>query len=143
MNASILTAVKLLVATKQEKDRSLEVSIMHVRRVSRYLWCHGALSQDAAVHLPWWRSHFFGYPVGLFLVITTLLAIPSVVRVPHFIWTPFCLMSVIVGFVWGVVPPLSTLALGSLPPNFSVFPQYNLLPLIPLTDLTFFTSSFF
>ncbi len=136
MNPSILTAVKLLVATKQEKDRPLEVSSMHVRRVSRYLWCHGALSQDAAVHLPWWRSHFFGYPVGLLLVITTLLAIPSVVRVPHFIWTPFCLMSVIVGFVWGVGPALVTLALGFLALNFFVIPQYNLLTLNAWNDIT-------
>src|SRR5229473_6692730 len=98
MNPSILTAVKLLVATKQEKDRPLEVSIMHVRRVSRYLWCHGALSQGAATHLPWWRSHFFGYPVGLFLVIIAALVRP-LVRDPHFVWTPFCLISVIVGFV--------------------------------------------
>src|SRR5260221_2689093 len=106
MNPSILTAVKLLVATKQEKARLLEVSIIHVRRVSRYLWCHGALSQDAAVHLPWWRSHFFGYPVGLFLVITTLLVIPSVDSEPHFVLAPFCLMSVIVGFSWVSLPSL-------------------------------------
>src|SRR5216684_7279188 len=135
MNTSILTAVKLLVATKQEKDRSLEVSIMHVRRVSRYLWCHGALSQDAAVHLPWWRSHFFGYPVGLFLVITTMLA-SLLVREPHFVWTPFCLISVIVGFVWGVGPALVTIALGFLALNFFVIPQYNLLTLNAWNDIT-------
>src|SRR5258708_6545993 len=114
MNTSILTAVKLLVATKQEKDRPLEVSIIHVRRVSRYFWCHGALSQDAAIHLPWWRSPFFGYSVGLFLVITTMLSV-LVVRVPHFVWTPFCLITVIVGFVWGVGPALVTMAQDPLP----------------------------
>src|SRR5260221_14454968 len=108
MNPSILTAVKLLVATKQEKARLLEVSIIHVRRVSRNLWCHGLLSQDAAVHLPWWRSHFFGYPVGLFLVITMLLVIPSVAREPHFVCSPFCILSVIDVFIWGVGAALVT-----------------------------------
>src|SRR5258708_17948227 len=126
MNPSILTAVKLLVATKQEKDRPPEVSIMHVRRVSRYLWCHGTMSQDATIHLPWWRSHFFGYLVGLFLVITTMLA-SLLAREPHFAWAPFCLLFVIVGFVWGVGPALITMALGFLAFNFFVVPQYNLL----------------
>ena len=135
MNPSVLTAVKLSVATKQENDRPLEVPIMHVRRVSRYLWCHGALSQDAAVHLPWWRSHFFGYSVGLFLVITTILA-SLFVREPHFVWAPFCLMFVIVGFVWGVGPALVTMALGFLAFNFIVVPQYNLLTLNAWHDLT-------
>ena len=135
MNPSILTAVKLLVATKQEKDRPLEVSMMQVRRVSRYLWCHGARSQDAAIHLPWWRSHFFGYPVGLLLVITTMLA-SLLVREPHFVWAPFCLMFVIVGFVWGVGPALVTMALGFLAFNFIVVPQYSLLTLNTWHDVT-------
>ena len=135
MNPSILTAVKLLVATKQEKDRPLEVSIMHVRRVSRYLWCHGALSHDAAVHLPWWRSHFFGYPVGLLLVFIAMLVRP-LVRDPHFVWTPFCLIFVIVGFVWGVGPALVTMALGFLAFNFIVVPQYIFLTLNPWLDIT-------
>jgi signal transduction histidine kinase len=135
MNSSILTVVKLLVATKQEKDRPLEVSIMHVRRVSRYLWCHGAMSQDAAIHLPWWRSHFFGYPVGLFLVITTMLA-SLLVREPHFVWAPFCLMFVIVGFVWGVGPALVAMALGFFAFNFIVVPQYSSLTLNVWHDVT-------
>lgn len=135
MNPSILTAVKLLVATKREKDRPLEVSIMHVRSVSRYLWCHGALSHDAAVHLPWWRSHFFGYPVGLLLVIATMLA-SLLVREPHFVWAPFCLMFVMVGFVWGVGPALVTMALGFLTFNFIVVPQYSLLTLNAWHDVT-------
>ncbi len=108
---------------------------MHVRRVSRYLWCHGALSQDAAIHLPCWRSPFFGYSVGLFLVITTMLSV-LVVRVPHFVWTPFCLITVIVGFVWGVGPALVTMALGFLAVNFFVIPQYHLLTLNPWLDVT-------
>ncbi len=49
------------------------------------------------------------------------------VRVPHFVWTPFCLLFVIVGFVWGVGPALVTMALGFLAFNFFVVPQYGLL----------------
>jgi K+-sensing histidine kinase KdpD len=108
---------------------------MHVRGISRYLWCHGAMSQGAAIHLPWWRSHFFGYPVGLFLVIIAGL-VGSFVRDPHFIWTLFCLISVIVGFVWGVGPALVTMALGFLAFNFIVVPQYSFLTLNPWLDIT-------
>ena len=135
MNPSILTAVKLLVATKQEKDRQLEVSNIHVRRVSWYLWCHGAMSQDAVIHLPWWRSPLFGYPVGLFLVIIAALVRP-LVRDPHFMWTPFCLISVIVGFVWGAGPALVTIALGFIAFNLIVVPQYIFLTLNPWLDVT-------
>ena len=108
---------------------------MHVRRVSRYLWRLGALSHDAAIHLPWWRSPFFGYPVGLLLVITTMLA-SLLVREPHFVWAPFCLMFVIVGFVWGVGPALVTMALGFLAFNFIVVPHYHLLTLNVWHDVT-------
>jgi signal transduction histidine kinase len=93
------------------------------------------MSQDAAVHLPWWRSHFFGYPVGLFLVIIGALVRP-LVRDPHFMWTPFCLIFVIVGFVWGVGPALVTMALGFFAFNLIVVPQYSLLTLNPWLDLT-------
>jgi signal transduction histidine kinase len=66
---------------------------------------------------------------------TTMLA-SLVVRVPHFVWTPFCLITVIVGCVWGVGPALVTLALGFLALNFFVVPHYSLLTLNVWHDAT-------
>ncbi|MBO0778159.1 MAG: HAMP domain-containing histidine kinase [Ktedonobacteraceae bacterium] len=97
-----------------------------LERVSWYLWHHGATHHHTAPSLPWWRSHILGYPVGLLLVVATMLAsLP--VRGPHFVWTPFCLMFVIVGFMWGVGPALVTMVLGFLAFNFVVVPRYGLL----------------
>src|ERR1700737_1810568 len=97
-------------------DRTSVMAKHMLERVSRY-WHHRAMHQDVAPSLPWWRSQLFGYPVGFLLVIITMLA-SLVVRIPHFVWTPFCLISVIVGFVWGVGPALVTIALGFLALNF-------------------------
>ncbi|WP_338258394.1 sensor histidine kinase [Dictyobacter halimunensis] len=47
---------------------------------------------------------------------------------PHFIWAPFCLVTVLVGFFWGVGPALITLILGLLTfVFFVVIPQYHFL----------------
>jgi signal transduction histidine kinase len=93
--------------------------------VNRYLWHQRAIYHDAVLSLPWWRSPFFGYLVGLLLVLLTMVA-SLLVREPHFVWAPFCLLFVIVGFVWGVGPALATIALGFLAFTFVVAPQYNL-----------------
>jgi signal transduction histidine kinase len=99
---------------------------MSMRKMIQYLWHHGTSPQDVGVHLPWWRQPFFGYPVGLFLVIVMVLA-NFLVKQMHFLWTPFCLVTVIVGFVWGVSPALVTMVLGFLAFNFFIVPQYGLL----------------
>ncbi|GHO87531.1 hypothetical protein KSZ_55370 [Dictyobacter formicarum] len=79
----------------------------------------------------------FGYLVGLFLVVVTVLA-DQLVRSPHFIWTPFCLVTVFVGFIWGVGPALVTLIFGLLGFNFFVVPQYHLLTLNIENDFMLF-----
>jgi signal transduction histidine kinase len=106
-----------------------------LERVSRSFWHQGVMHHDAAPYLPWWRLHFLGYPVGLVLVITTMLA-SLLVREPHFAWAPFCLLFVIVGFVWGVRPALVTMVLGFLAFNFFVVPHYRLLTLDAWYEVT-------
>jgi signal transduction histidine kinase len=107
-------------------DRTSMNGKYKLERISRYLWHHGAIHHDVASSLPWWRSLVIGYPVALFLVILTMVA-SLLGRAPHFVWTPFCLLFVIVGYVWGVGPALVTMALGFLAFNFLVVPQYSLL----------------
>jgi hypothetical protein len=92
--------------------------------VSRSLWHRGIRHRDAAFSLPWWRSQVYGYPIRLVLVIMTML-ISLVVREPHFVWAPFCLLFVLVGWVGGVGPALVTLTLGFLAFVFFVVPQYE------------------
>ena len=76
---------------------------MRVRRASRYL----LVTKQCLIRMPPYifpgGGILFGYPVSLFLGIIALLAIPFV-NEPSFMWTPFCLMSVIVGYVWGAGP---------------------------------------
>ena len=79
----------------------------------------------------------FGYPVSLFLGIIALLVIPFVSE-PSFMWTPFCLMSVIVGFVWGVGPALASVALGFLAFNFIVMPHYRFLSMNTWSNIKYF-----
>lgn len=88
------------------------------------LWRQGARHHDGVSSLPWWRSHVFGYPVGLALVMLTML-VSLVVREPHFVWAPFCLLFVLVGCIWGVGPALVTMTLGFLAFAFLVAPQYS------------------
>ncbi|GHO45808.1 sensor histidine kinase [Ktedonospora formicarum] len=42
-------------------------------------------------------------------------------------WTPFCFVTVVAGFIWGVGPALFTVALGFFAFNIFVVPQYDLL----------------
>ena len=108
-----------------------------LERASQYLRHHGVIHHDVAPSLSWWRSHAFGYPVGLFLVLLTMVA-SLLVRAPHFVWTPFCLMFVVVGFVWGVGPALVTMILGFLAFNFFVVPHSDVLTWNAWHDITLF-----
>lgn len=101
---------------------------MDGKRISLHLWHPRAMAHDAIISLSWWHQSFFGYLVGLSLVAVTML-VSLLVREPHFIWTPFCLVTVFVGFIWGVCPALVTLILGFLAFDFFVVPQYHLLTL--------------
>jgi signal transduction histidine kinase len=55
---------------------------------------------------------------------------------PLFVWTPFCLIVVIVGFLWGTGPALLTMTLAILAINYVVIPQYELLTLNIWNDIT-------
>ena len=95
-------------------------------RDNRYGWFQKARQRDAVLDLPWWRSPWVGYAIGLVLVFLTTVA-SRFVRSPHFVWTPFCLAFVLIGSVWGVSPALVTMVLGFLAFIFVVVPQYHLL----------------
>src|SRR5258708_11732864 len=96
-----------------------------LEHVNRYLWPQRR-HRDAVLSLPWWRSSLVGYFVGFVLVFLTTFAI-LLVRLPHFVWVPFCLSFIIVGWVWGVSPALVTIVLGFWAFTFVLAPQYGLL----------------
>jgi signal transduction histidine kinase len=60
-----------------------------------------------------------------FLLVTISIALVRFLflREVHFIWIPFCLVSVLVGFVWGTSPALLATLLGFLAFTFFVIPQ--------------------
>lgn len=55
---------------------------------------------------------------------------------PLFVWAPFCLTVVMVGFLWGTGPALLTMTLAILAINYVVIPQYDLLTLDIWNDIT-------
>ncbi len=90
-----------------------------------------------ALRLPWWRSHITGYVVGPFLVGVLTMARLFVTE-PLFIWAPFCLVVVMVGFFWGAGPALFAMTLALLSITYIVIPQYDLLTLNIWNDITLF-----
>ena len=104
-------------------------------RANRYAWFQKARQRNAVLALPWWRSHWVGYVIGLVLVFLTAFA-SRFVRPPHFVWTPFCLAFVLIGYVWGVSPALVTMVFGFLAFTFVVVPQYHFLTINLWHDLT-------
>ncbi len=61
--------------------------------------------------------------VALVVVLIRFFLIKEV----HLLWIPFCLVTVFVGFIWGVSPALMATLLGFLAFNFLVIPQSDLL----------------
>ncbi|HEX7735367.1 MAG TPA: HAMP domain-containing sensor histidine kinase [Ktedonobacteraceae bacterium] len=94
--------------------------------VKRYFWHQRAGHHDAVLALPWWRSSLVGYFVGFVLVFLMTLAV-LLVRPPHFVWVPYCLLFVMIGWVWGVSPALVTIVLGFWAFTFVIAPLYGLL----------------
>lgn len=111
--------------------------MIYMRKVNGYLRSHGILSHDAVIHFPWWRQSFLGYPVGLFFVIVMVLA-SLLLRQPYFAWTSFCLVVVLVGFVWDVGPALVTMTLGFLGFSIIAVPQYVFLTMSLWDDARLF-----
>ena len=95
----------------------------------------GAGQSSESIHLPWWRWYIVGYIVSPLLVgIMTLARL--FVSEPLFVWAPFCLIVVMVGFLWGTGPALLTMTLAILAVNYVVIPQYELLTLNIWNDVT-------
>jgi signal transduction histidine kinase len=57
---------------------------------------------------------------------------------PLFIWAPFCLVVVVVGFFWGAGPALIAMTLAILAISYIIIPQYDLLTLDIWNDITLF-----
>lgn len=68
----------------------------------------------SATQLPWWRSHFIGYPASILLVsIAALLSytLKSFASAPYFLEQPFVFATAIIALLWGVVPVLFAIIL--------------------------------
>src|SRR5579883_3114277 len=99
-----------------------------LRDLSQTLRHSGALSAYAALHLPWWHTPLFGYLMSFLLVsLSVALVRFLLIRETYFIWIPFCLVSVLVGFIWGTSPALLATLLGFLSFTFFVIPPDDLL----------------
>jgi signal transduction histidine kinase len=96
-----------------------------------------AMPSSPVLRLPWWRSHITGYVISPFLVGVMTIARLFVTE-PLFIWAPFCLVVVVVGFFWGVGPALFAMTLALLAISYLVIPQYDLLTLNIWNDITLF-----
>jgi|SRR5579885_668137 len=99
-----------------------------LRELSQTLRHTGALSAYAALHLPWWHTPLFGHLMSFLLVsLSVALVRLLLIRETYFIWIPFCLVSVLVGFVWGTSPALLATLFGFLAFTFFVIPPDDLL----------------
>jgi signal transduction histidine kinase len=107
--------------------------MMPERNRNQPLW----VPSSPALRLSWWRSHITGYVVSPFLVGVMTIARLFVTE-PLFIWAPFCLVVVVVGFFWGAGPALFAMTLALLAISYIVIPQYDLLTLNIWNDITLF-----
>lgn len=95
-----------------------------LRELSQTLRHGGMLSTHAMFHLSWWHMPLFGYLMSFLLVAISIALVRLLfLREVHFIWIPFCLVSVLVGFIWGTSPALLATLLGFLAFTFFVIPQ--------------------
>jgi len=101
---------------------------MKMRQLAQYIRQGGAFSSTVAVHLPWWHQPIFGCLMSFILVgLAIILVRLFLLREVHFVWIPFCLVSVVVGFIWGTSPALLATLLGFVAFNFFVIPQSDIL----------------
>ncbi len=97
------------------------------RELGQTLRHSGTLHAYAALHLPWWHTPLFGYLMSFLLVaLSVALVRILVLRELHIIWIPFCIVSVLVGFIWGSSPALLATLLGFLAFTFFAIPQDEL-----------------
>lgn len=107
-----------------------------VREGSRFLRQSMTTYQHPILHFPWWQTPLVGYLISILLValVVILIRVFSIKEI-HFLWIPFCLVTVVVGSLWGVSPALLATLLGFLAFNFLVIPQSDLLTLDVWNDL--------
>ena len=98
---------------------------------------HTSTELSSTTHLPWWRSSITGYALSPLLVGAMTIARLFATE-PLFIWTPFCLVVVVVGFLWGIGPALIAMTLAILAISYVVIPQYDLLTLDIWNDIRLF-----
>lgn len=81
---------------------------------------------SSAVQLPWWRSHFIGYPASIFLVgVAVFLShmLKSFASAPYFLGQPFVFATVAIALLWGIGPALFAIVLEYIAIDiFIVFP---------------------
>jgi signal transduction histidine kinase len=106
-----------------------------VKELGQYLRYGGAIP-PYAVHLSWWHAPVFGYLMSFLLVaVVGVLVKFFLLREAHFIWIPFCLVSVVVGFIWGVSPALLATLLGFVAFNLFIIPQDDIFSVNIWNDL--------
>lgn len=99
-----------------------------LRDASRYFRHIVTTYQYPMIHLPWWQLPVSGYLISVLLVaLVVILVRILLIREVHFLWLPFCLVSVLVGSIWGVSPALLATLLGFLAFNYIIIPQSDIL----------------
>lgn len=71
-------------------------------------------NEASATQLPWWRSHFIGYPASMLLVgIAALLSyiLKSFASAPYFLEQPFVFVTAAIALFWGIGPVLFAIVL--------------------------------
>jgi signal transduction histidine kinase len=107
-----------------------------IRELGRFLRPLESTYHYAAVHLPWWHLAPVGYLMSFLLIALVVILIRFLsLKEVHFLWIPFCLVSVLVGSIWGVSPALIATLLGFLAFNFLIIPQSDLFTLDVWNDL--------
>jgi signal transduction histidine kinase len=107
-----------------------------LREAGRYLRHVITTYHSSALHLAWWHTALPGYLISILLVALVVLLIRVLlIREVHFLWIPFCLVSVLVGSIWGVSPALLATLLGFLAFNFIIIPQSDILTFDVWEDL--------
>jgi len=107
-----------------------------LKDASRYFRHIVTTYQYPMLHLPWWQVPLSGYLVGVLLVaLVVILVRVLLIKEVHFLWLPFCLVSVLVGSIWGVSPALLATLLGFLAFNYIIIPQSDLLTFDVWSDL--------
>jgi signal transduction histidine kinase len=116
----------------QRRHMSPEISLpaqarnRHPQEQHHSLVASSKTDDVSATQLPWWRSHFIGYPASVLLVsIATLLSymLKSFASAPYFLGQPFVFVTATIALFWGIFPVLFAIVLEYIAIDmFLVFP---------------------